>query len=48
MKDLKTTYRELKAKAKELMTAGNLSEYLITLKEVNTVKRKLILMQIAA
>lgn len=48
MKDLRTTYTELKAKAKALMTSGNISEYLITLNKVNTIKRKMILMQIAA
>ncbi len=48
MKDLRTTYNELKAKAKSLMTSGNISEYIITLNQVNKVKRKMILMQIAA
>ena len=48
MKDLKTTYQELKAKAVELMASGNLSAYVNTLKEVNTVKRKLVLAQLAA
>lgn len=48
MKDLRTTYSELKAKAIELMESGNLSDYLNTLKEVNTVKRKLVLVQLRA
>ena len=48
MKDLRTTYSELKAKAIELMESGNLSAYLNTLKEVNTVKRKLVLVQLRA
>jgi len=48
MKDLRTTYTELKAKAKSLMTSGNLTEYLNILNEVNTVKRKMILVQISA
>ena len=48
MKDLRTTYSELKAKAIELMESGNLSAYLNALKEVNTVKRKLVLVQLRA
>ena len=48
MKDLRTTYNELKAKAKNLMTSGIISEYLITLNKVNTIKKKIILLQIAA
>lgn len=48
MKDLKSTYIELKAKAVELMQSGNISAYVNTLKEVNLVKKKLVLLQLAA
>ncbi len=48
MKDLRTTYSELKAKAIELMQSGNLSAYVNTLEEVNTLKRKMALIQLSA
>jgi len=48
MKDLRTTYNDLKTKAIELMESGNLSAYVNTIKEVNTVKRKLVLIQLGA
>ncbi len=48
MRDLRTTYGELKAKALELMESGNLSAYVNTLKKVNTVKRKLVLVRLRA
>ncbi len=48
MKDLKTTYNELKAQAIELMQSGNISDYLLTLREVNSVKKELVLLQLAA
>ncbi len=48
MKDLRTTYAELKERAKSLMQAGNLSAYVNTLREVNLIKRQLILAQLNA
>lgn len=48
MKDLKTTYSELKAKAMKLMQSGNLSAYLNTLEEVNTVKTQMALIRLRA
>jgi len=46
MKDLKTTYNELIAKAKTLMASGNISAYISTLKEVNTIKKEITLLQL--
>ncbi|MFK7756306.1 MAG: hypothetical protein AB8B53_05170 [Flavobacteriales bacterium] len=48
MKDLRTTYSELKAKAMKLMQSGNLTAYLNTLAEVNTVKKEMALIRLNA